>query len=135
MPLLGGTRAAAKHSLLGAVLERIVHDEGPHAALGPWFLEWASDRLDDAERARLAGVALDALPDVAARWADQGAPSPDGVVTDEGFLVADVNALGWMEAGEYLQVPRRAVRDRVVEPLLRLGIELTPADVASVMPA
>lgn len=135
VPLIGGTRVAAKQTLVGAVLERVVHDEGPHAALGGWFLEWAHERLDDAERARLAFVALDALRLAAAPWREQGAPSPDGVVTDEGYLVADVNALGWMESGEYLRVARRAVRERVVEPLARFGIELPPAAVASVLPA
>lgn len=134
VPLIGGTRAAARHSLVGAVLERVVHDEGPHAALGGWFLDWAQDRFDDAERTRLADVALDALGGVAARWRDLGPPSPDGAVTDEGFLVADVNALGWLDAGDYLQVARRAVRERVVEPLARFGVELPPARVAAVLP-
>jgi hypothetical protein len=124
VPLIGGTRAVARHPLVGAALERILHDEGPHAALGGWYLEWVEPRLDDAERARLAGVALEALDAIAAEWRQLSQPSRDGVTTGEGWRVADVNALGWMEAGEYRDVARRAVRERVVEPLARRGIVL-----------
>lgn len=134
VPLLGGTRAVADHPLVGAVLERIVHDEGPHAALGWWYLEWAQGRLDAAERARLGRVALDALRVQAAGWARVGAPAR-GDVTPEGWRVADVHALGWMEAGEYMEVARRAVRERVVAPLARLGIDVPPGEVERLLAA
>jgi hypothetical protein len=136
LPLIAGARrASARHPLVGAVLERILADEGPHAALGWWYLEWAADRIDERERTRLATVALDELGVVASRWSELARPGSDGFTTEEGWLLSDVNALGWMESGDYLETAKRAIRERVVEPLARAGIAITPQDVEALLRA
>jgi hypothetical protein len=122
VPLLTGTMRAANHPLTRAVLERIVRDEAPHARLGWLWLEWANDRIDDDERARLADVALDALRGFAPLWTR----SNDAPALDDDTL-AHVHALGWMEANAYADAARRAVREDIVAPLARFGIAIDVA--------
>jgi hypothetical protein len=117
VPLLTGTMRATNHPLTRAVLERIVRDEAPHARLGWLWLEWASERMDDDERARLAEVALDALRGFSPCWRVRAAP-----IEEE--TRAHVNALGWMEANAYADAARRAVRDEIATPLARFDIDL-----------
>jgi hypothetical protein len=123
LPMLAGCLKTAGHPLTRAVLERIVADEAPHGRLGWLFLDWASDKLDDAARARLAVVAMDTLRDLSPYWRKLTSRASDGITT-EGFLVRQVNELGWMEASAYGERARRAVRQEVVEPLARFGVEL-----------
>jgi hypothetical protein len=114
-PLLIATTRAAAHPLTRAVLARIARDEPPHARIGLLYLAWAGDRLDDAERQRLAAVALDELGACASAW--RGLP-------DNAVRLSDINALGWMESGAYARAARRAVRTRVVAPLAAAGIPI-----------
>ena len=123
LPILIGCMRSAGHPLTRAVLGRLARDEVAHARFGWLYLEWAGDRLDDAERARLAAVAADGLADYAAELAPPEGRAVDGV-TPEGFLVRHIHELGWMEASEYAAVARRAVRDRVIARLARHGIEV-----------
>jgi len=116
VPLLSGTMRAANHPLTRAVLERIVCDEAPHARLGWLWLEWASERLDDHERTRLADVALDALRGFTSCWSHSASPPIDAET------LAHVNALGWMEAGAYTTAAKRAVREEIASPLARFGV-------------
>lgn len=61
LPLL---RVAARESscpVIREVLAQIARDEGAHAELGWWFLDWADGRLDDAARAHLSEVASFAI--------------------------------------------------------------------------
>jgi hypothetical protein len=128
VPLLAATRKAATHPLTHAVLDRIVRDESRHARLGWLFLEWAGDRLDAAERERLASVALAALRDESSTWRGLTSRVQDGV-TSEGFLLAHVHDLGWMVSDAYVAEAERAVRLDVIAPLARFGIEIPPPDV------
>ena len=132
LPMLVGSMRAAAHPLTRAVLQRIARDEVPHARVGWLFLDWAGPLLDDAERARLAGVALDALRDQEPYWKQVRSRAVGGV-TSEGFQLRHVRQLGWMEAGEYAAEARRAVREEIVAPLARAGIELPSAEVSSLL--
>jgi hypothetical protein len=128
LPMLVGCLRTAGHPLTRAVLERIVADESPHGRLGWLFLEWAQDRLDGAERARLAGVALDTIRAFEPYWKRLRSRVVDGV-TSEGFLLTQVHQMGWMEAQAYAARARSAMREEVVEPLARFGIAIAADDV------
>jgi hypothetical protein len=104
------------------VLERIVHDEAPHGRLGWLYLEWAESLLEERERRRLADVALNTLHAFQPLWRLRSRVV-DGV-TSEGFLLSHIHQLGWMEAQAYAAAARIAVREEVVAPLARFGIEL-----------
>lgn len=126
LPMLASAYSSATHPLTRAVLERIVADEAPHGRLGWAYLEWASDRLDAAERARLAGVALETIADLSPLWQRLSSRVTDGVTT-EGFLLEHVRELGWTESSAYGARARRAVAEDVARPLARFGIDL-PSD-------
>ena len=119
--MLAGCLATAAHPLTRAVLERIVRDEAPHGRLGWLYLDWIADELDDAERERLADVALDAMLGFEPFWKRLRSRVSDGV-TSEGFLLSHVHELGWMEASAYARTAREAMRSDVVAPLARRGI-------------
>ncbi len=72
VPAIARSRVLATEPLVYAVLDRLLADEGAHARLGFWFLDWAADRLTDAERATLATRALDALEAYAELWRGDG---------------------------------------------------------------
>lgn len=112
VPAMARSRALADDPLVRAVLDRLLADEGPHARLGFWFLEWAIDRLDDAERAHLARVAVDTIEVYAPLWQDAACdtcPLPRGLG-------------GHDELGK--AALRAAVEHSIARPLGRLGIEL-----------
>ena len=123
LPILIGCMRSAAHPLTRAVLGRLARDEVAHARFGWLYLEWLGDRLDAAERARLAAVAAAGLADYAAELAPPEGRA-EGGVTPEGFLVRHIHELGWMEASEYAAVARRAVSHRVVARLARHGIQV-----------
>jgi hypothetical protein len=126
--MLSGSMKSATHPLTRSVLEMIVKDEAPHGRFGWLYLEWAQERIDDAERARLAGVAMRFLRRYQHYWKRLRSTVKDGV-TSEGFLLAHVRELGWMESSAYGAASREAVRQEIVAPLARHGIELPPADI------
>ena len=123
VPMLATAFRSAAHPLTRAVLERIVKDEAPHGRFGRLYLEWADDAMDDAERARLAEVALDMLRWFAPFWTKLTSRVVDGI-TSEGFRVEHVRALGFATSEEYVVRARRAVREEIVLPLAEHGIEL-----------
>jgi hypothetical protein len=119
VPLLAATRNVASHPLVAAVLARVVEDEGPHAQLGWSFFEWAE--LNDADRGVLGAVARAELTAVRHPW--QGARSVARAgVTSEGFALADVHALGWLDAEASVPLAT-ATLTQIVERLGRLGID------------
>jgi hypothetical protein len=61
LPALSRSHRGAKHTLSRAVLERLRHDEGPHASIGHWFLAWAEPWLTAGDREHLGRVARDAI--------------------------------------------------------------------------
>ena len=120
VPMLHGTWRASQHPLTRAVLGRIVLDEAAHGSFGWAFLDWAEDKLSDADRVHLAKTAHRAIAGIPAIWADlrkrpQGADS-------------EVHALGWMQTAPYLELARRSMETRVVAPLRARGIEVSGAE-------
>lgn len=117
-PLLAATARVAAHPLTKAVLSRIAREEPPHARLGWLVLDWAGP-LEPALAARLVEAAVDTARDYDAYFR---APARD--VEEEGFRLADVRALGWLEAPAWARHARRALR-RIGDGLRAAGL---PAD-------
>ena len=112
VPAIARSRTLADEPLARAVLDRLLADEGPHARLGFWFLEWAADQLSADERAQLARAAVAAIEVYAPLWQDvpcATCPLPRGL-------------------GGHDEIGRHALRDAVVRsiatPLAAHGIEL-----------
>lgn len=133
LPMLAGCLRSSTHPLVQAVLTRIVKDEALHGRLGFEYLEWVDDRLDAAERARLAEVAVATLDTLAPLW-QRLRSEVRGELTSEGFAVADVRQLGWMLSHEYRAAAHAAVRADVVAPLAEFGIRIPEAAVARLAP-
>jgi hypothetical protein len=112
---LGRSRAAAEEPLVRGVLARLLVDEGPHAQLGGWLLEWLDERLSSADREHLARVALDAVAVYAPLWARP----TTGCAT-----CAPTEALGALEHEVFRRELIGAVRTRVVPSLARHDIQL-----------
>jgi hypothetical protein len=125
LPMLASAYSSATHPLTRAVLQRIVADEAPHGRLGWSYLEWAEEDLDDAERARLADVAIETIGQLAPLWQRLQSRVEDGVTT-EGYLLEHVRELGWTESSQYAVRARKAVAEDVAAPLARFGIVLPP---------
>jgi hypothetical protein len=121
VPMLASALRAATHPLTRAVLERIVRDEAPHGRLGWLLLEWADDRIDDAQRTRLGHVALDSIRELSPVWRVLTSSEHDGM-TSEGFSLDQVGQLGFMISTTARRVARSAMRDEVVAPLAKFGI-------------
>ena len=121
VPAMARSRAMATVPLVRAVLDRLVADEGPHARLGFWFLDWAADRLTDGERARLADLALVTLEVYAPLWRE---PDCDACPTPVGLAGHD-------ERGR--EALRRAVTSSIARPLAEHGITLDPGRLAALV--
>jgi hypothetical protein len=114
IPMLHGTWKASIHPLPRAVLGRIVKDEAAHGAFGWAFLDWADDKLSDADRAHLAGTAAQAIAGIHTLWADiERRPKAKD---------SSVHALGWMQSEAYLALARRSMETKVLAPLRERGI-------------
>ncbi|MEO8705682.1 MAG: hypothetical protein ABI867_36965 [Kofleriaceae bacterium] len=124
LPMLASAYQSALHPLTKTVLERIVHDEAPHGRFGFLYLDWAADRLDAAERARLGDIAVDTIAQLAPLWQRLVSRVHDGITT-EGYQLEHVRELGWTESSVYRTRARAAIADEVVAPLARYGIELS----------
>ena len=122
-PLLSGAMRSAAHPLTRKVLEKIVQDEALHGKLGTWYLDWLQPELTLAERDRLAIAARHTLDTFEELWRPMQSRVSDGV-TSEGFLLSDVNELGWMEASAYQALARETVDRQVREPLAAYGIRV-----------
>jgi len=122
VPAMARSRALAEEPLVRAVLDRLLEDEGPHARLGYWFLDWAAEQLDDAERAQLARLAEDTIEVYAPLWQEPAAcetcPLPRGLG-------------GHDEEGS--RALREAVATAIAQPLARRGIVLDRARVAALV--
>lgn len=122
VPILKATKTRARSPLVKAVVERIVRDESVHAQLGPWFLDWAGDRLSDEDRVYLGRVAGAAVRDFA----------PIFSISCAGDAGRDA---GVLDCERYDATFAAALARRVVEPLAVRGIVISPADIAAAMPA
>jgi hypothetical protein len=112
IPALARSRALATHPLVAGVLDRLLADEGPHARLGLWLLDWAGDRLTDEERAQLAECALGAIAVYAPLWKEEACEA----CGETGGLA------GYDEQGRHAL--RRAVTTRIAAPLEERGVVL-----------
>ncbi|HXX70161.1 MAG TPA: hypothetical protein VEK07_23480 [Polyangiaceae bacterium] len=127
----GGTALAnqrvAAHPLTRAVFDTILRDEARHRRLGALYFDWARESIDDAERARLADVAVRALDSISVLWRFRPSVVVDGV-TEQGWRIEDIHALGWLESSKMAPLAREVVRTEILEPLDRLGIVVPAAD-------
>jgi hypothetical protein len=115
-----GAREVSKHPLLRGVYDIVLADEARHERFGGLYFEWATERIDDAERKRLAGVAADTLRGLSSFWKyEAGQARP-------GFHVDDIHALGWLEAARAAAHARAVVANEVLPPLDALGIVIPP---------
>ncbi len=126
LPMLHAMAAAARHPLPRALLERIAREEAPHARAGALVVAWYLERADAAGREHLRAAAVDEIATLSSYCADLRAAQ--GGVTAAGHPVEHVLELGWLEAGAYARLARRAVVERVVRPLAALGIPIGEAD-------
>jgi hypothetical protein len=112
VPAMARSRALAAEPLVEAVLARLLADEGPHARLGFWFLDWATEQLTDDERLQLARIAGDTIAVYAPLWQEDacgGCPLPSGLG-------------GHDEVGR--AALRKAVDVSIATPLARYGIAI-----------
>jgi len=116
IPLLRATWHHAQHPLPKAVLGRIVKDEAAHGVFGFTVLDWAAERLTDADRAHLGKHADLALSFLERQWAEL-AKKPN-----HNREQADV--LGWMQTDAYLKAAHAAVQRDVIKPLRARRIPL-----------
>lgn len=119
VPAMTRSRALATEPLVRAVMDRLLADEGPHAKLGYWFLDWANERLTDDDRAQLARLAVDAVAVYAPLWqlpTCEACPLPRG--------------LAGHDAADDL---RAAVTTTIARPLARYGIVLDAARLAALI--
>jgi hypothetical protein len=112
VPALAGSRERVDGPLVRAVLDRLLRDEGPHARVGGWFLEWCAERLSMHDRQHLAGVALDAIEVYAPLWRDRC----------RSCELAP--AFGGLPARSHAELLVQAVRTRVAAPLEALGFAI-----------
>jgi hypothetical protein len=120
LPMLKTAKARSSSPLIRAVLARIARDESAHAQIGPWFLDWAGERLSDADRAYLGRVAGAAVRAFAPIFSGTCSPGAD---------------LGVLDCGSYDAVFADAVIHRVAEPLAARGIAVPAEDLAAVADA
>jgi len=120
VPAMARSRVLASEPLCRAVLDRLLADEGPHSRLGFWFLDWAAERLTDAERAELAATAVTTIEAYASLWQEScdGCPPPLGLGGHDAVGRQDLRA---------------AVEQMIARPLARYGIELDKARVAQLV--
>jgi hypothetical protein len=115
LPALGAAHRGATHPLARGVLDRLRHDEGPHAAIGHWFLAWADPWLTDGEREYLGHVASESIAIYEPLWLER----PERTVIEHGQPIS------------YRTYMETAVRERIVERLAKVGIRVTLAPPAA----
>jgi len=98
LPALGAAHRDATVPIARAVLDRLRHDEGPHAAIGHWFLAWAEPWLTAGDREYLGQVASEAVAVYEPLWRDPDRPA------------------------SYRAYMEHAVAERIVERLAKVGI-------------
>jgi hypothetical protein len=117
------------HALVRSVYERILKDESRHRRFGSLYFEWAADRLDDPERARLRDAAFDTLRAYSYLWKHEPVDAPIG----SEWRIEDVHALGWIEPSRYVDLARAVVRDEIVPVLESIGLEVRGAELEGLL--
>jgi hypothetical protein len=101
LPALTAAHRGSSHPLARGVLDRLRHDEGPHAAIGYWFLAWADPWLTAGQREYLGGIARDTITVYEPLWLERGE--------------------------EYRAYMENAVDERILARLAKVGITCPPA--------
>lgn len=120
---------ATGHPVVRAVYATILRDEARHVRFGSLYFEWAEEFLDDAERARLAQVAMHTLRQYALLWQRPAAAPNDESVANE----AEARELGWFQHAEYTPLALRTVRDEILPSLRALQLPLPDAELAALL--
>jgi len=107
LPAMSAWHRGATHPLMRAVLDRLRHDEGPHASIGHWFLAWADPWLTPGDREYLGGVARASIQTYEPLWL---APEAQARMID-----GDTTYRAYME---------HAVEHRIVRRLAKHGIDI-----------
>ena len=107
--VLRASRERARPSAVAEVIARIARDEAEHAELGWTFLDWADERLTEADRAHLGRVATAAVSSFAPLFTR---------------TCAENGALGVMSCDAFDAAFADALARRVDEPLGARGITL-----------
>jgi hypothetical protein len=118
VPALHESREMVGSGLLHCVLDRLVRDEGPHAQLGMQFLAWASDRMTQGARERLAQIAIDAIAVYSPLWRKPTAAAPD---------------LGLIEPNHFRTMMTTAVREKIDARLQRHHIVMDRERLAALL--
>jgi hypothetical protein len=116
VPMLKLSRHLAGSQLVAGAINKIVTDESAHAQFGWWFLDWADERITEADRAHLGRVAGDAIAAFAPLMKIEYEGSGLGVVACDRYAPAFVDA----------------VHAQVVAPLAEREI-VVPADALEVL--
>ncbi len=117
VPAMGRSRALATVPLVRAVLDRLVADEGPHARIGWYFLDFAADQLTGDERRHLAELALSTVRVYRHLWQEDPC---DGCAPPLGLGGHDARGRAAL---------RKAVEMTIAKPLAEYGIVLDLAAV------
>lgn len=118
-----GTYKACAHPLVKSVYARIMRDEVHHHRLGALYFQWAEERLDAAERARLSTVLGQALESLSVVWRRRPSKVTDGV-TEEGWKVAQIRQLGWLESETMIPLAKEVVAREILAPMAELGVTI-----------
>jgi hypothetical protein len=121
---------AVKHPVIRDVYETILRDEARHCRFGSLYFEWASAHWDEAERARLAALALDTLRTyarLAIPPAANASESPERARDEEAL------ELGWFESARYAPLVRNAIRDEIAPALVALGLPIEARELDAVL--
>jgi hypothetical protein len=119
---------AVAHPLLREAERIIVRDEAMHVRLGAIYFSWASELLDDRDRANLARAATAELAKLSWLWTPAapptGAPAPATSPSGAPLAAAQVNELGWLDRETQGARLARAVREEIVPALAAFGVTL-----------
>jgi hypothetical protein len=108
--------------LIHAIVEQIARDESRHMRLGWLYLEWAAEDMEQSERERLGRVATDALLRLQPVWNRPTRSEP-------------THELGWLQSDAFRASALETIREDIVAPLARLGIEADVSKLDAALPA
>ena len=105
LPAMTAWHRGATHPLMRGVLDRLRHDEGPHASIGHWFLAWADSWLSRGDREYLAQIARAAIAVYEPLWL-----APEA----EARCVGDTTYRAYMEHAVEHRIVRRLAKHAIV---------------------